>query len=540
MVKPSQPSSPATSRQPKRRKVIANQTKLDAFFSSPSQSSPKKDRDDKESWVQETSNSPLALKSAEDGLHLETMQTLETRWHENKLQSNVSPNDTDENAVPEDSHPRNACQISISSQPSNLRANRFTDVSSSGKMVDPKVFAVGDTGPPDYQPLSQDPLTFDIEHQPWPAGSPAPYSFLSHTLSELSNTRSRIAITNALTNCLRTIVCFHSPSLLPALYLLSNMLAPPYASVELGLGSSVISKAIQHVSGISPQGLKRLYITTGDIGDVAYQAKSSLRTLVPHAPLIIAAVYDSLLKIANAKGPGAAKRKQAIVEKLLVAAKGEEVRFLVRTLSQNLRVGAVRTTLLSALARAMVLSLPSPAAQTDSIYHSHLPGSQGRFLDGVRDELIHMFGRAEALTKSVYVRHPNYDDIVRVLLESGLDGLREGAPLTVGGYHSTGFVRICHKNDTGIPLLPTLGSPVRSVDDIYECLGDLQFSAEFKYDGQRAQIHARREGDGEVLVKIFSRHLEDMTTKASSCPQVSHEIIRSSTILVSRYRGNGQ
>lgn len=65
----------------------------------------------------------------------------------------------------------------------------------------------------------------------------------------------------------------------------------------------------------------------------------------------------------------------------------------------------------------------------------------------------------------------------------------------------------------GVPLLPTLGSPTRSLDEIYGRLGTSPFTAEFKYDGQRAQIHASR-GDGpRPFVKIFSRHLEDMTDK---------------------------
>lgn len=67
----------------------------------------------------------------------------------------------------------------------------------------------------------------------------------------------------------------------------------------------------------------------------------------------------------------------------------------------------------------------------------------------------------------------------------------------------------------GIPLHPTLGSPTRSLDEIYERLGDLSFSAEFKYDGQRAQIHAERGEDRKVSTWIFSRHLEDMTTKVN-------------------------
>ena len=58
-----------------------------------------------------------------------------------------------------------------------------------------------------------------------------------------------------------------------------------------------------------------------------------------------------------------------------------------------------------------------------------------------------------------------------------------------------------------------LGSPTRSLEEIYDRLGNLPFTAEFKYDGQRAQIHAIREADNDLIVKIFSRHLEDMTSK---------------------------
>lgn len=61
-----------------------------------------------------------------------------------------------------------------------------------------------------------------------------------------------------------------------------------------------------------------------------------------------------------------------------------------------------------------------------------------------------------------------------------------------------------------------LGSPTRSLEEIYNRLGDLPFSAEFKYDGQRAQIHAARMADANGDIKIFSRHLEDMTLKVSS------------------------
>ena len=117
-----------------------------------------------------------------------------------------------------------------------------------------------------YKRLDVDPASYVVLDNTWSAGRPVPYAFLAHTLAILSGTRSRIAILNTLTNCLRTITRNHPQSLLPALYLLSNSLSPPYSPLELGLGGSTISKAIQHVSGLTASALKRLYNTTGDPG----------------------------------------------------------------------------------------------------------------------------------------------------------------------------------------------------------------------------------------------------------------------------------
>ena len=68
--------------------------------------------------------------------------------------------------------------------------------------------------------------------------------------------------------------------------------------------------------------------------------------------------------------------------------------------------------------------------------------------------------------------------------------------------------------------MPTLGSPMRSLDEVYDILQDHPFAAELKYDGQRAQIHAKRSDDG-LFVRIFSRHLEEMTDKVSYLTSLS-------------------
>jgi DNA ligase-1 len=54
---------------------------------------------------------------------------------------------------------------------------------------------------------------------------------------------------------------------------------------------------------------------------------------------------------------------------------------------------------------------------------------------------------------------------------------------------------------------------MRSLQEVYDKLENQPFVAEFKYDGQRAQIHTVIENGEVTNFKIFSRHLEDMTVK---------------------------
>lgn len=122
------------------------------------------------------------------------------------------------------------------------------------------------------------------------------------------------------------------------LYLLSNHLLPSYIPCELGVGSSVLSKAIMDVSGLQPADLRKLANKTGDPGDMAFEAKNNLRTLVKPTPLLVCDVYERMLSLSQIKGSNSGKLKGDVVRKLMVQARGEEMRFLVRSLVGNLRV----------------------------------------------------------------------------------------------------------------------------------------------------------------------------------------------------------
>ena len=190
-------------------------------------------------------------------------------------------------------------------------------------------------------PLDKDPLLFSPTTDAaiastWSSSSGGtPYAFLTHSFILINSTRSRLKIVDYLVNTLRVIIHHDPTSLLPLVWLTTNAIAPPFEGVELNLGGSVISKALVSASGLTGAKLKSLYDKWGDVGDVAFEAKMAVRTLVKPTPLTVRGVYATLRSIARAKGQGSAETKRRLVERLLVSAKGEEVRYIGRTLVQH-------------------------------------------------------------------------------------------------------------------------------------------------------------------------------------------------------------
>lgn len=343
-------------------------------------------------------------------------------------------------------------------------------------------------------PLDESPLTFDPSKyipelkKAWAAeGGNASYALLTRCFVIVGGTTKRIKTVDSLVNCVRLLIEADPKSLLPAVWLATNSISPPYISLELGLGGSAISKALKQVCGLDGRALKTIYDKYGDPGDVAFEAKKKQSfTLRKPRPLTIQAVYQSLVKIANSSGQGSVEQKQRIVDRLLQDARGgEESRYIVRTLCQHLRIGAVKTTMLIALSRAFLLSRP-PGAEYSIRSQKDLSSLK-------KEELTETYSRGEELVKACFARRPNYNDLVPVLLEIGIcDELLVRCGLTMH-----------------IPLRPMLGSITRDLAEMLTKLDGREFACEYKYDGQRAQIHCDENGK----VTIFSRHLEVMTDK---------------------------
>lgn len=220
---------------------------------------------------------------------------------------------------------------------------------------------------------------------------------------------------------------------------------------------------------------------------MAFEAKKKQSfTLRKPKPLTIQGVFQSLLKVANAQGQGSAEVKQRIVDRLLQDARGgEESRYIVRTLCQHLRIGAVKTTMLIALSRAFLLSRP-PGSDFPLKFPTELVKLK-------KEEIAEVWAGTEEIVKACFARRPNYNDLIPAMLEIGVcDELRLRCGLALH-----------------IPLRPMLGSITRDLAEMLTKLQGQNFACEFKYDGQRAQVHC----DGDGKVSIFSRHLEVMTDK---------------------------
>lgn len=207
----------------------------------------------------------------------------------------------------------------------------------------------------------------------WKAGEPVPYAALCTTFSLIEVTTKRLVISAYCSQFLQQVLRLTPNDILPTVQLMINKLAADYAGIELGIGESLIMKAIGESTGNSLAVIKADQNSIGDLGLVAAKRRGNQPTMFKPKPLTVRGVHEGLLAIAKTSGHGAQDKKVAGIKKLLSAAdvavsgkggkgiditkdKGgaSEAKFIIRFLEGKLRLGLAEKTVIVALAQAMV------------------------------------------------------------------------------------------------------------------------------------------------------------------------------------------
>ena len=317
----------------------------------------------------------------------------------------------------------------------------------------------------------------------WPAGAPVPFGFLADTFEAIAEESKRLQITRILVGAMRAVVASAPADLLPLVYLCCNRVAPAHEGLELGIGDATLVKALAQVTGKKESAIRAEYAHCGDLGAVAAAARGTQRTMFPPPRLTVRGVFQAFRDIAAAEGAGSQEKKKGLIVKLLVAARDNEAGYVMRALQGKLRIGLAEQTVLVSLAHAVELSRQKKDAD-DIDNNSHSPLTT--------ESLANRLEEAAQRVKTAYSRCPSYDELVPALLAHGCSEI-------------TTFVRFT----PGVPVKPMLAKPTNGVSEVLDKFSDQAFTCEFKYDGERAQVHVLEGG----AVRIYSRNSEDNTGK---------------------------
>ncbi|XP_020279445.1 DNA ligase 1 isoform X2 [Pseudomyrmex gracilis] len=317
----------------------------------------------------------------------------------------------------------------------------------------------------------------------WKRGDKTPYGAFTRTLELIEETSARLKIIEILSNYFRSVIVLSPTDLLPSVYLCLNQLAPAYEGIELGVADTNLMKAIAQCTGRTLAQVKADVKRVGDCGLVAEGSRSNQRTMFQPAPLTVSNVYSKLKEIAQMTGQASLGKKLDKIQTLFMACRNSEARYLIRSLAGKLRIGLAEQSVLQALALACVTTPPEQTYPPENLDMSKTMS---------KDRFKERYDEIALILKTTYCECPNYDIIIPVLLEDGVKALPNKCKLT-----------------PGIPLKPMLAHPTKGVQEVLTRFDGLKFTCEWKYDGERAQIHVSNDGK----ISIYSRNQENNTSK---------------------------
>ncbi len=278
------------------------------------------------------------------------------------------------------------------------------------------------------------------------------YAVIADAYEKIEATTKRLEMTDMLVNLLKKTP---KEVIAKVVYLTQGKLYPDFMGIEIGIAEKLAIKALVRSSGRKESEFLSDLQKTGDLGEAAeiQLAKKKQSTFFTKT-LTVEHVYETLDKMAKTTGSGAVDTKMAVFAGLLSDASPKEAKYLIRTVTGNLRLGIADMTVLEALAIA--------------------------------------YGGGKETREDIERAYNICSDLGRVSEILARDGLAAVQKMQVMVFE---------------PIRPMLAERLPSPEEILEKLNG-KCLAEYKYDGERIQAH--KQGNDVIL---YSRRLENISSQ---------------------------
>jgi len=297
------------------------------------------------------------------------------------------------------------------------------------------------------------------------------YTLIASAYEKIEATTKRLEMTDHLVELLR-----QTPRNLidKVVYLTQGKLYPDFVGIEIGVAEKLAVRAVAKATGHSEKEIEENLKKSGDLGKTAQKfLEEKAQAQLFRQPLTAEKVYGTLDKMAKATGAGSVDLKIDLLAGLLANASPQEARFIVRTVTGQLRLGIADMTVLDALAIA------------------YGGGKEAR-----------------EYVERAYNISSDLGKVAKAVVEKGIEGIKR------------------FEISIGKPIRPMLAERLGSPQEILEKLGG-RCIAEYKYDGERIQAHKKGED-----ITLFSRRLEDITDQYPDGSELFRKYVKARAAII--------
>ncbi|MCW3998242.1 MAG: ATP-dependent DNA ligase [Candidatus Bathyarchaeota archaeon] len=278
------------------------------------------------------------------------------------------------------------------------------------------------------------------------------YSIIANAYEKIEATSKRLEMIDLLVDLLK-----NTPKQIieKVIYLTQGKICPDFIGLEVGIAEKLAIKALSRASGQNQKQIENNLQKSGDIGETTYKFISEkIQSTFFQRTLSVEQVHDTFTKMAKTNGAGAIGIKMSLLAGLLSDASPKEAKYLIRTITRNLRLGIADMTVLDALAI------------------SYGGGKENR-----------------PIIERAYNISSDLGKVAKIVVEKGIEGVKQ---IQVEVFE---------------PIRPMLAERLSSSEEILDKLNGI-CAAEYKYDGERIQAH--KKGN---QIALFSRRLEKISNQ---------------------------